>query len=40
VLPLDDAHPVAAAYLRRLMARSSFARAVQEAQPYFALFPG
>ena len=40
VLPLADAHPVAAAYLQRLMARPSFARVVQEAQPYFALFPG
>ena len=40
VLPLADAHPVAAAYLNRLMARPSFARVVQEAQPYFALFPG
>ena len=40
VLPLEDAHPVAAAYLNRLMARPSFARVVQEAQPYFALFPG
>jgi len=40
VLPLADAHPAAAAYLKRLMARPSFARVVQEAQPYFALFPG
>ena len=37
--PLGDAYPNAAAYLRRLMDRPSFARAIKEAQPYFALVP-
>jgi glutathione S-transferase len=39
VMPFADAHRNAAAYLRRLMERPSFARVVREAQPYFALFP-
>ncbi|MGH8501892.1 MAG: glutathione S-transferase family protein [Gammaproteobacteria bacterium] len=39
VLPFGDTHKNAAAYLGRLMKRPSFARAVTEAQPYFALFP-
>ena len=39
VMPFGDAHKNAAAYLERLMERPSFARAVEEAQPYFALFP-
>ena len=39
VVPLRDTHKNAAAYLGRLMERPSFARAVEEAQPYFALFP-
>lgn len=39
VMPLDDAHPNAAAYLRRLTDRPSFARAVAEAEPYRHLFP-
>jgi len=37
--PLGDAYPNAAAYLRRLMDRPSFARAINEARPYFALVP-
>jgi glutathione S-transferase len=37
--PLGDAYPNAAAYLRRLMDRPSFARAIEEARPYFALVP-
>lgn len=40
VMPLADRHRNAARYLERLMARPSFARVVQEAQPYFAMFPG
>ncbi|HEX4352100.1 MAG TPA: glutathione S-transferase family protein [Polyangiales bacterium] len=32
-------HPHAAAYLERLRARPSFARALQEAEPYFKQFP-
>ena len=39
VMPFDDAHRNAAAYLGRLMERSSFARVVEEATPYRALFP-
>jgi len=37
--PLGDTYPNTAAYLRRLMDRPSFARAIKEAQPYFALVP-
>lgn len=40
VQPLGDAHPHAAAYLRRLEERPSVARVLSEAQPYFAMFPG
>ncbi len=40
VMPLGERHPNAAAYLERLLARPSFARVLEEAQPYFALFPG
>jgi glutathione S-transferase len=40
VHPLGELHPRAAAYLERLRARPSFARVLQEAQPYFAMFPG
>ena len=39
VMPFGDTHKNAAAYLRRLMERPSFARAVKEAEPYRALFP-
>ena len=39
VLPFDDAHKNVAAYFGRLMERPSFARAVNEAKPYFHLFP-
>ena len=39
VLPFGDTHANVAAYLRRLEARPSFARVLEEAQPYFALFP-
>lgn len=39
VMPFGDTHKNAAAYLARLMERPSFARVVEEAQPYFALFP-
>ena len=37
--PLGDVYPNAAAYLRRLMDRPSFGRAIKEARPYFALVP-
>jgi glutathione S-transferase len=40
VMPFAAAHPRAAAYLRRLMHRPSFARVLAEAEPYFRLFPG
>jgi glutathione S-transferase len=40
VMPFSDTHRNAAAYLSRLMDRPSFARVVNEAKPYFALFPG
>jgi glutathione S-transferase len=39
VMTLDDNHKNAARYLGRLMERPSFARVVEEAQPYLALFP-
>lgn len=39
VAPLGAAHPVVSAYLDRLLARPSFARVLQEAEPYFAMFP-
>lgn len=40
VVPLAAAHRRAAAYLERLCSRPSYARALAEARPYFALFPG
>jgi glutathione S-transferase len=39
VLLLGESYRNVARYLDRLLARPSFARTVQEAQPYFALFP-
>ena len=39
VMPFGDAHKNAAGYLGRLLERPSFARAVEEARPYFMLFP-
>ena len=39
VVPLGDAYPFTAAYLRRLRERPSFARVLEEAKPYFHLFP-
>jgi glutathione S-transferase len=38
-LPLAGSHRYAAAYLDRLKQRSSFARVLEEAQPYFRFFP-
>lgn len=40
VHPFRAGHPVLAAYFDRLLARPSFARAVDEARPYRAFFPG
>lgn len=39
VMPLRDTYKNAAEYFDRLMQRPSFARVVEEAQPYFKLFP-
>jgi glutathione S-transferase len=40
VMPFGESHKVAAGYLDRLKQRPSFARVLDEAQPYFAMFPG
>jgi glutathione S-transferase len=40
VMPLAEKHPHAGAYLDRLKRRPSFARVLQEAEPYFRMFPG
>ncbi|MBI1685781.1 glutathione S-transferase family protein [Caulobacter hibisci] len=40
VMPFLPDRPNAAAYLERLKARPSYARALEEAAPYFAMFPG
>lgn len=39
VMPLAGHHPNLARYLERLMQRPSYARVLNEAQPYFAMFP-
>ena len=39
VMPFGHTERNLSAYLDRLMARPSFARVLEEAQPYFALFP-
>lgn len=39
VQPFGDNHENLAAYFGRLRARPSFARVIDEAQPYFAMFP-
>jgi glutathione S-transferase len=39
VVPFGEKHRTLAAYLGRLMARPSFARVLEEAEPYFGLFP-
>jgi glutathione S-transferase len=39
VMPFGATHPNAAAYLKRLVERPSYARALQEAEPYFKFFP-
>jgi len=38
--PLGEEHPQVSSYLRRLTLRPSFARVLQEAEPYFSMFPG
>lgn len=40
VSPLHDTYKAAAAYLGRLRQRPSFARVIEGAEPYFAMFPG
>jgi len=39
VMPFGATHQNVAAYLRRLMERPSYARALKEAEPYFKFFP-
>jgi len=39
VLPFGDAHPNVTAYLSRLMQRPACTRVIEEAQPYFHMFP-
>ena len=39
VSPLTPAFPNTAAYLERLVNRPSFARVIEEARPYFSMFP-
>jgi glutathione S-transferase len=39
VMELGDKHKNAAAYLRRLLERPSYARVIEEAQPYLKMFP-
>ena len=39
VAPFEATHPNAWAYLGRLRARPSFARCLEQAEPYFAMFP-
>ena len=39
VMPLGATHPHAAAYLERLKQRPSYARVLEEAEPYFKFFP-
>ncbi|HEY4126394.1 MAG TPA: glutathione S-transferase family protein [Rhizomicrobium sp.] len=38
-MPFEKTHPNAHAYLRRLMERPSYARALKEAEPFFHLLP-
>jgi glutathione S-transferase len=39
VQPLGGGHPATSAYLQRLTARPSVARVLEEAAPYFSMFP-
>ena len=39
VVPFAETHRKLTTYLGRLMMRPSFARVLEEAQPYFRLFP-
>jgi len=39
IAPLAGTHPNADRYLKRLMDRPSYVRVIEEAQPYFHMFP-
>jgi glutathione S-transferase len=39
VMPFGATHKNAATYLRRLLERPCYARAIEEARPYFSMFP-
>jgi glutathione S-transferase len=39
VMPFGDRHKNAAAYLRRLLERPSYARTIEEARPFLSMFP-
>jgi len=39
VFPIGEAYPRAAAYLKRLCERPSYARVLREAEPFWAVFP-
>jgi glutathione S-transferase len=39
VEPIGSAFPAVTAYLNRLMARPSYARVLEEAEPSFGMFP-
>ncbi|MEK7343823.1 MAG: glutathione S-transferase family protein [Pseudomonadota bacterium] len=39
IVPMGAAHPALAAYLDRLVARPSFARVLEEKQPWWSMFP-
>ena len=39
LFPLADTHKNAARYLDRLLERPSYARVIEEANPYFTMFP-
>jgi glutathione S-transferase len=39
VLPFSASHPNMASYFKRLLERASFARTLEEARPYFDMFP-
>ncbi len=39
VVPFTDSHKAVAGYFQRLMQRPSFARVIEEAQPYFKMIP-
>ena len=39
LFPLGGTHKNAAAYLQRLLERPSYARAIEEAKPYFSMLP-